>query len=77
MHISASCVGSVLPDGRYKLVPQVEAEEEQPQEEVVAAAERPTSQLTDPSSTQAEGKPRCIIPLFSNVLAPKVYVSVH
>jgi hypothetical protein len=57
-------VGSVLPDGKYKLVPQVEAEEEQSQEEVVAAAEGPNQPLTEPSFAQAEGKPRCIIPLF-------------
>jgi hypothetical protein len=52
----------VLPDGKYKLVPQVEESEEEPQQEVVAAAEGPTQQLSDPSSAQAEGKPRCILP---------------
>jgi hypothetical protein len=57
-------VGPAIPDGKYKLVPQVEEPEEQPQEGEVAAAEVRTPQLTDLSATQAEGKPRCILPYF-------------
>jgi hypothetical protein len=57
-------IGPTLPDGKYELVPQVEVPEEQSQDEAVAVAEGQTSQLVEPSSAQAEGKPRCISPIL-------------
>jgi len=69
-------VGPAIPDGKYKLVPQVEEPDEQPQEEVTAAVDVRTPQLTDPSATQAEGKPRCILPYFKSTRT-YVYVFVH
>jgi hypothetical protein len=53
-------VDSPLPDGAYELVPRVEVkqevpqQEEQPQQETVA----PDQQIVNPSSAQAQGKPR-------------------
>jgi hypothetical protein len=57
-------IGPTLPDGKYELVPQVEVQETQSQEEAVAAAEGQTQQLVEPSSAQAEGKPRNISPIL-------------
>jgi hypothetical protein len=64
MHIIASRVGSALPDGEYDLVPRAGVKEEEPlQPEEVAAADPQTVEQSLTQS-QAQGKPRCIIPLF-------------
>ena len=77
MHVIASRVGSALPDGEYDLVPRVGVkEEEQLQQGEVAAADVRTPQLTDPSATQAEGKPRCMNLNFKSTRT-YVYVPMH
>jgi hypothetical protein len=63
MHVFASRVGSALPDGEYDLVPRARVKEEEPlqQEEEVAAADQQSCEQSLTQS-QAQGKPRCIIP---------------
>jgi hypothetical protein len=64
MHIIASRVGSAFPDGEYDLVPRARVKEEEPlpQEEVAAAGQQSVEQSL--TQSQAQGKPRSIIPLF-------------
>jgi hypothetical protein len=63
-------VGSTLPDGAYKLVPQVEVKQEVPQQEEAA----PDQQLTvEQVSAQAQGKPRCMNPILKYDTRTYVY----
>jgi hypothetical protein len=64
MHIIASRVGPAFPDGEYDLVPRARVKEEgQLQPEEVAAADQQSFEQ-NLTQSQAQGKPRCIIPLL-------------